>query len=869
MLRARPLVIMFMSLIAGILTAWWALPYKIIPLALMVFCCAAGLGIRIQPDWNRRMNSRLVLLICVLFLVGLARGRVFLDHRQRVEAILSEGQEITVRGRVYALEKRKKGLRVLLGETRICEREEDKKGDRLWSVYLDFPARSEGESDINPDPGDEIRVRGSYSFAPPASNEGNFDQRAYEYARGIYGHLWRAERPVWLTRGSSHPYWKLVQGLDRLRLELETVFRRELPAEEGGLLSAMVLGARSGLDEELRDLFSRSGISHLLAISGLHVFLLGTVLLRLLRIARLPLPFASVLSALIIIAYGRMTGSAVSTRRAVLMYLLLILGHCLGEAYDSLSALALAGLVILAQNPMALGDLSFQFSFTAILGLLLVARPLQEAYRSSCARRFEERRHRLYRLRPRQLPWNRVNQGESGQYQANLADRILSRIILALGIQLVLLPLTAFYYSEIASYVILLNLLLIPLLGLVLGSGLLGGLLGLVPGLAIPSLFSGLCLRLCHGLLYFYEWSSDLSLRLPLARIISGKPPVWLILFYYGLLLYLVYRICRRGQTRARAGCSFRRAPRQRIREKILGCALASLLILLPILWSAGLSDRAGAEFTMLDIGQGDGLYFCDGRGGHYMIDGGSTSIDRVGKQRILPFLKARGIRKIHYWFVSHTDLDHISGLEEALSDRYPIQYLVFSVNMPRANDGRNAAYERLVKLARENRCQILLLDRGDCLRPGCKAGESGCLSVRCLGPAEDRSARGANENSLILSIAMPGLRVFSAGDIGTEQEQALLRRENTICDQNEEGFRLYKASHHGSNGANGKEILKDFQPDLIWISAGAGNHYGHPGKEALKRMKERGCPIDRTMDRGQMTLRREEGRWKYRVRFP
>lgn len=87
--------------------------------------------------------------------------------------------------------------------------------------------------------------------------------------------------------------------------------------------------------------------------------------------------------------------------------------------------------------------------------------------------------------------------------------------------------------------------------------------------------------------------------------------------------------------------------------------------------------------------------------------------------------------------------------------------------------------------------------------------------------------------------------------------------------DKREGNFSLYKASHHGSKGANSREILQRLRPDLIWISAGIRNRYGHPGKETLERMKEIGCPIDRTMYQGQMTLRRKGSDWKYQVRFP
>lgn len=890
MLRARPLVIMALSLLAGILAARSLGAHSTFLTLLAVSAVLAALLISVRlvkksrkitvlflhrRKRGRQMKWKFALVACAFFLLGFVRCQILLEHQLRIMQSLTEGQEIIIRGRVYALEPRKRGVRILLGQAQIQTRERGREWE-LGKIYVDDWIGSIGQGGIRPELGDRVCVSGSYSPGPTATNEGGFDGRSCEYGRGIYGHLRKAVNFVRLTEGSCHPYWYLRQMLERLRSGLERVFDRNLPAEEAGLLSAMALGIKSSLDTEARDLFVRSGLSHILAISGLHVFLLGSLLLRLLRHLRLTLPLASFLSGIGIIAYGMMTGNAVSTQRAVWMYLILLLGKCLGETYDSMSALAMAALVILIPNPMALGDLSFQFSFTAILGMQLVARPMQKRYRSACAKRFEKRQHQLLRMRQWQLPWNRGRDRMPHRYQASLTEHILGQMILALGIQMASLPLLAFYYSEIPLYVFFLNLLLLPLLGLLLGSGLLGGVLGLAAaGAVFLKPLMSLCLGFCHCLIYFFEWSSDLSLRLPWARVITGKPPIWLIFLYYGGLFYFLYErgiLYERG--RKRSVSPWRKvfqghACSHRVRRTISAGIALALFLAPSMLWSVSLPHLAKAEFTMLDIGQGDGLYFCDGRGGHYMIDGGSTSLDQVGKQRILPFLKARGIRRIHYWFVSHTDLDHISGLEEALMERYPIQNLVFSANMPHADKGRNPAYERLAALARRNGCRILLWDQGDQLVAGTDSKGDGQLLVRCLGPDRDSSARGANENSLILSIVMPGLSVFSAGDIGREQEEILLRRGIPLGERKKGDLSLYKASHHGSNGANSREILQKLKPDLIWISAGIRNRYGHPGKEALERMRKMGCHIDRTMHQGQMTLQREGRAWKYRVRFP
>lgn len=265
-----------------------------------------------------------------------------------------------------------------------------------------------------------------------------------------------------------------------------------LAGEESGVMKRWHWGA-DGLDAEVKSLYQMAGLSHILAISGLHISVVGMAIYNFLRRRGTGFFTAGILAGSLVVSYGILCGMGSSTKRAVFMYGIYLLANVLGEVYDSGNALMLAGIVLVVQDPLCMKNTGVIFSFVAVLGVISFASPLVEVVKGK--------------------------------------GKAVDAFVFSLGLQLFTLPLVARFYYEIPLYSIFLNLVLLPLLGLLLGCGLIGGLVGLFwQGLA------GKILTICHVLLYFYEWMADLTLRLPGARQIVGAPAWGRIFLYYGLL---------------------------------------------------------------------------------------------------------------------------------------------------------------------------------------------------------------------------------------------------------------------------------------------------------------------------------------------
>ena len=253
-------------------------------------------------------------------------------------------------------------------------------------------------------------------------------------------------------------------------------------------------------------------------------------------------------------------------------------------------------------------------------------------------------------------------------------------------------------------------------------------------------------------------------------------------------------------------------------------------------------------EITFLDVGQGDGIYISAGDGTKYFIDGGSSNVNAVGENRILPFLKSKQITSIDYWFVSHCDKDHISGLLEILEKRYKVEHIVLYEQ--RSHDEN---YLYLLEIAQKVGSNIIFM----------KAGEKICspnLEIKCIAPDRSNSSiemLDGNENSLVLlteyKCADVKWKALFAGDISIEVENILCT--NGLLEEVD----LVKANHHGSNYSNGAYWFATLKPEYIVVSCGKNNLYGHPGAKAVERMEESGAQIFYTMELGQVKFDAEK----------
>ncbi|MCC8151848.1 MAG: ComEC family competence protein, partial [Lachnospiraceae bacterium] len=214
--------------------------------------------------------------------------------------------------------------------------------------------------------GSSVTVCGEAEAFPHAANDGNFDLAGYYRSQNI---SFRVFADNMVTQSEAD--WNLKECLFQVQKRISSVFAEELNARDAGVLATLVAGNRGLMDTEIKEMYQDAGISHILAISGLHISILGMGIFRFLRRIRCPYPLAAGVGSAVIVCFVLMSGMGVSARRALIMYLVLMGAEVMGKAYDPLNALALAALLILIFQPMALYQSGFQFSFLAMAAITL------------------------------------------------------------------------------------------------------------------------------------------------------------------------------------------------------------------------------------------------------------------------------------------------------------------------------------------------------------------------------------------------------------------------------------------------------------------------------------------------------------------
>lgn len=629
--------------------------------------------------------------------------------------------------------------------------------------------------------GSYVSIMGEMQEFLQATNPGEFDSREYYQILNLDFKVKEAE-----ILGISIENNKFQELLYRIKEKGSDIFDSFFDAADAGIMKAILLGDKNDLEEEIEEQYRRNGILHIMSISGLHICMLGMGLYRLLGKCRLPLVAAGAVSVLFMWSYGIMTGMSTSSYRAIVMFAIKIAADILGRTYDMLTALSISAVLILTEQPLYVNHSGFLLSFGAVFGIGVILPILEEA-------------------------------GESQKGKEGAIGKWGKRGVFSGGaVFLATFPIQCCYYFQYPIYSIALNLLIVPLVGALMASGISVFFLAKIfPWAAKVAAGAG------HIILQWYALCCYGAEQLPGAVWIMGKPGALQVTVYYAILFLALT-----------AGRQCRKKSLQRIAICVGICAGVILLTL---------KDRRGLEITFLDVGQGDCIYIQSGSSS-YLIDGGSTSRTQVGKYQITPFLKGKGIGQLEAVFITHGDSDHYSGIEELLEADGTDAIRISRLILPAVSD---EACEKLALLARKREIPVFYAKAGDELLDG-------EIKMQCLNPEAMNKGEGTadkNEQSQVWLLSFRDFTALFTGDITGNQEYTMEKRTREVLEG--KPLTILKVAHHGSMYSTREEFLEEAKPLYAVISCAEDNVYGHPHKELLERLEESGAFIWETRKKG------------------
>lgn len=712
---------------------------------------------------------------------------------------------VIVQGKIYKIENTAFGTNIYLKGVEVENGEKSVSVKRIFVNTEKIP---------NVKIGNIIKVRGKLRQFEEAANKGNFDSRKYYLSLGFDGKIEAGTIEV-----INSDYSGIRQGLYELRMEIIERLEKLCSDNNGifsiinnknGIIGAIILGDKTDLDSDIKELYSVSGIAHILAISGLHISFIGMAIYRLLR-RRFRFLFSAAVSIPVVLSFGIMSGFGISTIRAIIMFILKIIGEVLGRKYDAITAISLAGLVLLVQNPFVVCNSGFQMSFGAIIAIVLILPIVEEIL--------------------------------------NTDNKIIKVISANFTISLIMNPILAWNYYELPTFSFLLNIVVVPLMSVVIVSSIAGIFCSCIMfGFGKVVIFPG-----C-GILELYTFLCNIINKSSVASIVVGQPKVTIIIVYYAILLVVLFGLknIRTKYTRAEKERNIikretglvlekkakkeRRIKGQNVKLR-LACIVGFLLLNCLIYYI----PNPGFYITFISVGQGDGILIHGDNGTKVMVDGGSTSEKQVAKNCIVPYLKAEGIGTIDYSIITHTDKDHISGILEILENNNSNRIRIKNLVMPDINM-KDDTYNELIEKAKLKKINVLYIKKGDTL-------SLGKTKIKCIYPETTTTASDKNDYCTVLSVKNKTSKILLTGDISKEIEEK-------IKDDIEENHTVLKVAHHGSNYSSSEKFLKKVNPKYSIISVGKNNSYGHPGNETMERLRKQGGVIYRTDEKGGITIR-------------
>ncbi len=618
-----------------------------------------------------------------------------------------------------------------------------------------------------------------------------------------------------------------ISRTGELRERAEAGLGEGMPQREAALARGFVLGDDDGVDEETKEDFIRAGLSHLLAVSGENVTLLALLAMPVLAALGIPLRERLVWTVALIAIYVPLAGSGPSIQRAGVMGAVGLLATLAGRRASRLYALGLAAVVTLAIDPAVAGDVGWQLSFAAVLGILLLASPI--------------RAWLLARLGP-------------GQWRRALAEGIAVTISATLATA----PLIAHVFEEVSVTSLVANVLALPAVAPAMWLGMVSAALAQVPGVPLAPL-NGLDALLLAYIAQVAAWCGR-----PSWAVLHVQIGVWAMLATYaGMVGTIVFgawlaRALRLAAARSRPAATdalqqFRsperpkslqrdpaaRRPSPRWRRVVLAAiglaALAGGAVL--VAWPRGAGVPAGPapglRIEVLDIGQGDAILLQPRHAPAVLVDGGPPGDELVAK------LRAEGVEELGAAIVTHDQSDHAAGIAEALG-RVPIGRLVY---------GR--LDRRFLAAARADGARPEPVAAGTTLR-------SGPLRLEVLWPppallAEDPPDTDPNLLALVIRARWHSFTMLLTADA---------EAESTPLDPGP--IDVLKVAHHGSDDAGLGALLDRIRPRLAVISVGADNPYGHPTPGTLATLAEHHVPTLRTDQDG--TVEIDVGRRSFSV---
>ena len=745
-------------------------------------------------------NNAMIILIIAAIISSLLIYQKEKEYRN-IQNELSKTETITIKGKIKRETKTKeygKIYKVQIEE--ITQNGKEIKAAKK-NIYI-----QENKTKIKLQYGDIIEVKGKYEEPESRRNYKGFDYKLYLKTKNILGTLKSTN-----IKKVSHKIENPIEYIESKSIKLSENLKQKanniLPQEIASIFIGIILGDTTEISEEVIENFRNANMSHILAVSGMHMSYL--ILLATQIIGKIVGKKQSYyISIILIIEYMFLTGFSASIIRAGIMGIILISSKIFYKNNDVLTNIAISALIILLKNPYTILDLSFQFSYGGTIGIILFQKFISKNFLEKIIK----------------------------------SKKIIEIISVTISAQIIILPISIIQFNKLNIYFILTNLIIGFIIGPVMACGFIF-LITLIINVKTAQIFS-IILQIAIKTLIL---TSQIA-KLPYSNIYLPTPNFIQIIIYFlsihiFMFIYYIYNTKNKTQTVKRFRniismikfyLKYRMTPKTKSRTKIISIIIIALIMVMQII-------PKDLKVYFVDVNQGDSTFIVTPKGKTILIDGGGSSYTNVGKNTLLPYILDRGYTKIDIAIISHMDLDHCDGIIY-LMDKIKIKKIIIGKQYEESDN-----YKRFVKLAKEKRIEVKIVEAGENINIERNVN----LDILWPDSKNKISENAINNNSLVFKLKYKKYSILFTGDIEEIAEKTILERYKNMLQST-----ILKVAHHGSKTSTTPEFLKAVKPRYALIGVGKNNKFGHPSENTIKKLKEMKVKIFRTDELGEITIK-------------
>ncbi|MBM9512120.1 DNA internalization-related competence protein ComEC/Rec2 [Desulfogranum marinum] len=770
------------------------------------------------PLWGLIFSRRLhtsygpIACIALFFLLGVTLTNNALQGPQidnHIANLITKSREATVVGTISTMVEyngEKSRFTVIAEEILLHSLHKQSKKFQPTCGKLQLAIRHDLTGTFQPG----MKIMAIATLSPPRNFQtpGAFNYEFYLAEKAIYTTGWiKSSASILGIVGSNSSLWEKVRfAPQRVRQQIAIFLYTHLNKTICGLYQALLIGYRGNIPSQIIEQFKNAGTMHLLAISGLHLGLLGGITALLLTflgkrsqwlLLHTHVPTMAVCLTLpLLFTYCLIAGANAPVLRAFLMAALALYALLIRRKKNLMHLIAAAALLMLIYKPLALATASFQLSFAAIIAIAAILPKLP-------------------------LSSSDEKQTEKGS-KFSFGKLILSLLIVSCAATIGTLPIMLFHFNQTSLVGPVMNLLLEPLLCL---WALPAGLVALLFMQPAPEL-ALLILKIGQAGLWLAVKSTAAIAAFPFSSVWTITPTYYEIALYY-----VVIALCLQGNFQ------------QKYALKAVGIASMSSLLMLSFtssFWHPRHSKETRIHY--LDIGQGNATLLQLPDGKNILIDGGGAHSTRfnIGRNVIAPFLRKQRIRHLESILISHPDSDHFNGIPFLLRQFSPD---TLYINGQEEKDDK--PYQRLLSIAQQQDVALIKGTAGTIISTSRQYTLS-CLGMRGL--LDEHKQWSSNEQSLVFLLRHGSRTFLFPGDIPATAEDILLTRHQTLATD------VLLASHHGSITSSSATFIEKTRPQLILVSSGSSKKGLHPHSKHIRQWKKQKIPVLITAADGTIT---------------